>query len=160
MITPDEDGSFFAEIVEFPGCFASGKTAAEALETLESVAVDWINAAVKQGQNIPEPMDVNEYSGKFVQRMPKSLHKRAALWADREGVSLNQFIVFCVAEAIGTRARPAVNTSALTNLNLQIVGGGGGWVQALATVTSRSPMHAVFAGCVQRIVPPAHGGPK
>jgi hypothetical protein len=37
VVTPDEDGSYFAEIVEFPGCFAAGKTAPEALENLESV---------------------------------------------------------------------------------------------------------------------------
>jgi antitoxin HicB len=106
MVTPDVDGSFFAEIVEFPGCFATGKTAPEAFQNLESVAVDWINAALAQGQNIPEPMENNNYSGKFVLRMPKGLHKRAALWAQREGVSLNQFIVVCVAEQVGERARP------------------------------------------------------
>jgi antitoxin HicB len=106
LVTPDMDGSFFAEIVEFPGCFATGKTAPEALQNLESVAVDWINTALAQGQNIPEPMESNDYSGKFVLRMPKGLHRRAALWAEREGASLNQFIVMCVAEQVGERARP------------------------------------------------------
>ncbi len=57
LVTPDTDGSFFAEIVEFPGCFATGKTASEALENLESVAVDWINTTLGQGQDIPEPME-------------------------------------------------------------------------------------------------------
>jgi predicted HicB family RNase H-like nuclease len=108
MITPDADGSFFAEIVEFPGCFASGKNASEALADLESVAVDWINTATAQGQQIPEPMDSSDYSGKLVLRMTKALHKRAALWAQREGVSLNQFIITCLAEAVGERARPVV----------------------------------------------------
>jgi antitoxin HicB len=106
LVIPDVDGSFFAEIVEFPGCFATGKTGPEALQNLESVAVDWIEAAIAQGQNIPEPMESNDYSGKFVVRMSKGLHKRAALWAQREGVSLNQFIVTCVAEQVGERARP------------------------------------------------------
>jgi predicted RNase H-like HicB family nuclease len=105
LVTPDEDGSYFAEILEFPGCFATGETAPEALENLESVAIDWINTALEQGQNIPDPMDANEYSGKLVLRMTKGLHKRAALWADREGVSLNQFITTCLAEAVGERSR-------------------------------------------------------
>jgi antitoxin HicB len=105
LVTPDTDGSFFAEIVEFPGCFATGKDAADAYQNLESVAVDWINTAVAQGQDIPEPMDSNEYSGKTVLRMTKGLHRRAALWAEREGTSLNQFINTCVAEAVGERAR-------------------------------------------------------
>lgn len=108
LVTPDVDGSFFAEIVEFPGCFATGKTAADAFQNLESVAVDWINTALAQGQNIPEPMESNEYSGRLVLRMSSGLHRRAALWSDREGVSLNQFIVTCLAEAVGERSRQPV----------------------------------------------------
>ena len=107
LVTPDQDGSFFAEIVEFPGCFATGSTASDALDNLESVAVDWINTALAQKQNIPEPMDSNEYSGKLVLRMPTGLHRRAALWAGREGVSLNQFIVTCLAECVGERSKPS-----------------------------------------------------
>ena len=106
LVTPDADGSFFAEIVEFPGCFASGRTAGEALENLESVAVDWLDTTMEQGQDIPEPMEAAEYSGKLVLRMAKNLHKRAAFRAEREGVSLNQFIVTCVAEQVGMLARP------------------------------------------------------
>ena len=45
LVLRDEDGSFAAEIVEFPGCVASGDTAAEALEKLDEVAIDWIDAA-------------------------------------------------------------------------------------------------------------------
>jgi antitoxin HicB len=108
LVTPDSDGGFFAEIVEFPGCFATGKTAADALQNLESVAVDWINTAIAQNQNIPDPMESNEYSGKLVLRMPSGLHRRAALWAEREGVSLNYFITTCLAEAVGERSRPPV----------------------------------------------------
>ncbi len=117
LVTPDADGSFFAEIAEFPGCFATGKSASEALENVESVAVDWINTALTQGQDIPEPMESTDYSGKLVLRMTKGLHKRAALWADREGVSLNQFITTCLAEAVGERARPSLIYSAQTQLN-------------------------------------------
>ncbi|TKB31861.1 MAG: toxin-antitoxin system HicB family antitoxin, partial [Mesorhizobium sp.] len=46
--------------------------------------------------------------GKLVLRMPKSLHQRTALYAERDGVSLNQFIVTCLAEQVGLRARPVV----------------------------------------------------
>jgi predicted RNase H-like HicB family nuclease len=128
LVIPDSDGTFLAEIVEFPGCYATGKSANEALNNLEEVAVDWLAAAAKQGQEIPEPMDVISYSGKLVLRMTKGLHKRAALWADREGVSLNQFIVTCVAEAVGERARPLIlypQGSATLNVQLAFVGSGG-----------------------------------
>ena len=105
MVLPDADGTFTAEIVEFPGCIASGDNAADALANLDEVAADWIAAAVEQGQDIPEPVDASGYSGKLVLRMPKGLHKRAALFAERDGVSLNQFIVASLAEAVGERAK-------------------------------------------------------
>lgn len=107
ILTPEADGRFTAEILEFPGCVTFGDSAEQALANLEDVAADWIAAAVEQGQDIPAPMDSTGYSGKLVLRMSSGLHKRAALCAQREGVSLNQFIVTCLAEAVGERARPA-----------------------------------------------------
>jgi predicted RNase H-like HicB family nuclease len=128
MVVPDTDGTFTAEIVEFPGCIAVGDTAAEALSNLDEVAVDWIAATLEQGQDIPEPMEAAGFSGKLVLRMPKGLHKRATLWAERDGVSLNQFIVTCVAEQVGTRARPmliyAQPVQAFANFSFRVLGGG------------------------------------
>src|ERR1700683_5469293 len=106
VLTPEPDGEYTAEIMEFPNCVASGDSAVNALANLEDVAVDWIAAALEQGQDIPGPMDNTDYSGRLVLRMPKGLHRRAALFAEREGASLNQFIVTCLAEAVGERARP------------------------------------------------------
>jgi antitoxin HicB len=107
ILTPDSDGRFTAEIMEFPGCVAFGDNPVHALSNLEEVAVDWIAAAIEQGQDIPEPMDTADFSGKLVLRMTKGLHRKATLCADREGVSLNQFIVTCLAEAVGERAKPS-----------------------------------------------------
>ena len=104
LVVPESDGSFRAEIMEFPGCIALGSTPAQALATLEEVAESWIEAALGQGQDIPEPMENLEYSGKLVVRLPKSLHRRAAQAAEREGVSLNSFIVSSIAEQVGTRS--------------------------------------------------------
>ena len=106
ILTPEPDGQVTAEIMEFPGCVASGDDAAAALANLDEVAVDWIAAALEQGQDIPAPMDSADFSGKLVLRMPKGLHRRAALLAEREGVSLNQFIATCLAEAVGEKAKP------------------------------------------------------
>jgi predicted RNase H-like HicB family nuclease len=104
---PEDDGSFRAEIVEFPGCIAVGDTAAEALANLERVADSWLQATLAKGLHVPEPIESAEYSGKLVVRLPKTLHKKAAHAAAREGVSLNQFIVSCIAEQIGARSTTA-----------------------------------------------------
>ena len=128
LVMPDEDGSFFAEIVEFPGCFAVGETASDALANLDEVALDWIASEIEQGHDIPEPMDSADHSGKLVLRMTKGLHKRAALCAEREGVSLNQFITTCLAEAVGELSRPQRGISVpqlqvIASTNLQVIGG-------------------------------------
>jgi antitoxin HicB len=107
MILPEDNGQYFAEIVEFPGCFATGDSPQAALMSLEEVAADWIASSLSQGQSIPEPMDSAGYSGKLVLRMPKSLHRRAAIYASKDDVSLNQFIVSCLAEKVGSRTIPA-----------------------------------------------------
>ena len=103
-LIPEQDGSFRAEMIEFPGCIALSDTAPEALAMLEDIAASWLAAALERGQPIPEPMENLEFSGKFVLRLPKSLHKKAARVAERDGVSLNQFIVSSLAQSIGERS--------------------------------------------------------
>jgi antitoxin HicB len=105
-VVPESDGTFRAEIIEFPGCIATGDTAPEALANLEDVAESWLEATIARRQYVPEPIENAQFSGKLVLRMPKSLHRKAVHLAAREGVSLNQFIVTSVAEQIsGARDR-------------------------------------------------------
>lgn len=44
------------------------------------------------------PIDTESYSGKFVLRLPKSLHCRLAMEAEKEGVSLNQYALYKLAQ--------------------------------------------------------------
>jgi antitoxin HicB len=105
MILPESDGSFRGEIMEFPGCIATGDTAPETLTTLEEVARSWLVSALERGQNIPVPIDNNnDFSGRLVIRIPKSLHKKATFIAEREGVSLNHFITTSLSESVGERS--------------------------------------------------------
>ena len=108
VVIPEGDGTFRAEIIEFPGCIAIGDTAAEALANVEDVAKSWLEVTLAKGQHVPEPIDNVGFSGKLVVRLPKSLHKKAANLAARDGVSLNQFIVSSLAEQVGARAVPNI----------------------------------------------------
>ena len=54
----------------------------------------WIETKIEAGLNIPIPADTDKYSGKFVVRLPKSLHRRLVTEAGREGVSLNQYTLY------------------------------------------------------------------
>ncbi len=103
ILTQDEDGVFIAEILEFQGCYAEGTTPNKALSNLEKVAKAWVNARRKQGLHIPEPSGDQEMSGRFALRLPRGLHTKAAIFAEREGVSLNTFFVGAIAAAVGSK---------------------------------------------------------
>lgn len=101
IVMPEGNGSFVAEILEFPGCLAQGDTAQEALANLERAAKGWIEAALEQGQEIPPPTTNQGFSGRLALRLPRSLHRQATLLAQRDGTSLNQFLVTAVAARVG-----------------------------------------------------------
>jgi predicted RNase H-like HicB family nuclease len=102
ILIPDhETGTYTGEIAEFPGCVTQGKTPTETLRRLEAAAHSWIEAVLDMGQDVPDPMAGQAYSGKLMLRLSRSLHRRAAEMAHAEGVSLNQFIVITLAKRMG-----------------------------------------------------------
>jgi antitoxin HicB len=102
VLIPDpETGRYAAQILEFPGCFSEGKTPTQAYKNLEQAAYNWLESAIKQDMEIPEPFSTEGYSGNVALRMPKTLHRQAMAIAKREGVSLNKLIVASVASWVG-----------------------------------------------------------
>ena len=59
----------------------------------------WLTVAKQEGHPLPEPG--GQLSGKWVQRVPKSLHARLVERAAREGVSLNMLVVSLIAQGLG-----------------------------------------------------------
>ncbi len=100
-LSEDEGGGYMASVPDLPGCMGDGETEAAAIEDAQSAIASWIETAEKFGDPVPEPNRVADYSGKFVTRIPKSLHMSLAAIARREGVSLNQFVLTKLAEAAG-----------------------------------------------------------
>lgn len=91
-IYPAEEGGFVAEVQELPGCMTQGETIEEVVEFIEDARRSWIEAAYQDGQDIPLPRTMEEFSGRFLVRLPKYLHRRLAEAAQREAVSLNQYV--------------------------------------------------------------------
>jgi predicted RNase H-like HicB family nuclease len=90
----DDSGDYyFATVQEMDGCMSDGATEEEAARNIREAMEGWIETKLDGGFPVPEPFN-DEYSGKFALRMPKSLHSRLAAQAAREGVSLNQYIVY------------------------------------------------------------------
>jgi antitoxin HicB len=65
----------------------------------------WLAVALEDGSDIPEPRSETSYSGRFVARIPKSLHAELVRAAEEDGVSLNQFVSSALAGAVHWRAR-------------------------------------------------------
>lgn len=100
-ITPDIDGGYVAEVKELPGCFSQGETIEETYENIEDARRLWIESAYEDGITIPLPKTETGYSGKFIIRVPKSLHSKLDQIAKREGVSLNQYLVSTLSHVVG-----------------------------------------------------------
>jgi antitoxin HicB len=111
LLIPDRDDQgrtgWVAEIDELPGCLSQGATPEKAVGRVRQAMLDWIGAALEDGKEIPEPGEAAAYSGRFLLRIPRSLHAELAREAEREGVSLNQFVTSALAAAVGWR-RPRV----------------------------------------------------
>jgi antitoxin HicB len=104
ILRRDEDGDYVARIDELPGCAAHGETQAQALEALEEAKEAWITDCLESGNAVPEPAPEEPLpSGKWVQRVPRTLHKKLVALANRENVSLNQLVASILAEAVGAR---------------------------------------------------------
>ena len=86
-----EEGGYVAEIEDLPGCITEGETLDEVYANIEQARLAWIEVAYDDELAIPLPRNEQEYSGRFLVRIPKSLHRRLAEQAKREGVSLNQY---------------------------------------------------------------------
>ncbi len=107
-LSAEEGGGFLISFPDLPGCMSDGETIEEAIYNGRDVFLAWVSAQADMGREIPSPSyRVPEteppMSGKFVQRMPKSLHDKLAVLAKQEGVSLNTLVLTFIAEGVGMR---------------------------------------------------------
>ena len=94
IVEDKDEGGFVVSYPDLPGCLTCGET----IETAVTNAVDakkaWLEAAIEEGINIYEPDSLDDYSGQFKLRIPKSLHRMLAEHSQREGISMNQYCVY------------------------------------------------------------------
>lgn len=104
----DPGEGVLARIAEWPDVFAAGDTRAEAAAELEHALRAMVAYALEQRQPIPEPGQ--DFGGKVLLRLPKTVHRDADRRARAEGVSLNQWLGSAIARELGpaaaTPARP------------------------------------------------------
>lgn len=93
-----------ATVEELPGCTSRGKTSDDALNGVRDAMTAWIETALQEGRDVPEPKSATSHSGRLLLRMPRTLHADLTRASEREGVSLNQFITDVLASAVAWRA--------------------------------------------------------
>ena len=96
-IPTDEGAGYVVSFPDLPGCIADGSTIDEAIIEARDAFDAWIMAEKEDKGELPKPKN---YSGQFVQCIPKSLHRQLAKRADREGVSLNQLANTLLAQGL------------------------------------------------------------
>jgi antitoxin HicB len=103
-IYPEEDGSGYTAVIpDLPGCITSADTINELWEMVDEAKALWLEVALAENTFIPDPTPVaeEEYSGKFVIRLPQSLHRQLSIRAEKENTSLNQLVVMLLSEGMG-----------------------------------------------------------
>ncbi len=94
----DESGHYYYGcILELDGCQSTGDSLDELMDSLKEAMEGYLEVKIEKGLPIPTPQQDDNYSGKFVVRLPKSLHKRLSIEASNEGVSLNQWACYKLA---------------------------------------------------------------
>ena len=102
-IAAEYGGGYLIEIPLLKGCVSDGETVAEALENIKEAKAEWFTYMLENNLPIPEPADVSKYSGKFVVRIPKTLHKTISEQSKLEGLSLNQYVANSLAYVAGQK---------------------------------------------------------
>jgi predicted RNase H-like HicB family nuclease len=94
----NEDNCYVALVPEFPNLSAFGETAGEAIKEAEIALKGFIDIYEEEGLDLPDPKVLLSNSGQTRIRMPKDLHGALSKEAERQGVSLNNYMVYLLSE--------------------------------------------------------------
>ena len=92
VIWSDEDEQYVGLCAEFPSLSWLASGPEEALRGIRKVVAKVVKDMKTGGEQVPEPICSKRYSGKFLVRIPPEVHRRLALEAAEEDISLNRLI--------------------------------------------------------------------
>ena len=94
IVEDKDEGGFVVSFPELPGCITCGETVESAVANALDAKKSWLEAAMEEGIEIHEPDSLEDYSGQFKLRIPRSLHRSLAEHSKKEGISMNQYCVY------------------------------------------------------------------
>lgn len=98
LVEDPDEGGFVVSYPDLPGCITCGETVERAIANAQDAKKAWLKAALEEEIEIHEPDSLEEYSGQFKLRLPRSLHRSLAEHSQREGISMNQYCVYLLAK--------------------------------------------------------------
>jgi predicted HicB family RNase H-like nuclease len=88
----EDDEEYVGLCAEFPSLSWLASTREAALKGIRNTVKSSMSDMDASGEDIPEPLAVRRYSGRFVVRVPEEIHRRLAISAAESGVSLNRLV--------------------------------------------------------------------
>ena len=102
-LSAEEGGGFLISYPDFSDCISDGETVEEALTNGKDALKSMIAALKAKELPVPAPNGGGVASGKFIARVPKTVHARLSSRAKAEGVSLNALVLTFIAEGLGRK---------------------------------------------------------
>ena len=102
-LSADEGGGFLISYPDFSDCISDGDSVEQAIVNGRDALRSTIAALKAKEVPIPAPNGGSVASGKFVARVPKTVHAQLVTRAKAEGVSLNSLVLTFIAEGLGRR---------------------------------------------------------
>ena len=106
-LAEEDGGGYLISFPDFAECISDGETIEVALVNGRSALKATIAALKAKNLPVPAPNSGGAASGKFVARVPKTVHAQLATRARAEGVSLNTLVLTFIAQGLGGNASRA-----------------------------------------------------
>lgn len=104
-VIADPDGGYVVVFPDLPGCMTQVETLDELPEMVADAKRIWLTSMFERGMEIPSPTYPETASGKFLVRLPRTLHRTLINRAKAEGVSLNQLVVYLLSSGVARERR-------------------------------------------------------
>jgi predicted HicB family RNase H-like nuclease len=88
----EEDNEYVGLCAEFPGLSWLADTQEKALKGINQLVADVLVDMQANNEDIPLPLSIKNYSGKFSVRIPPEVHRELAIYAAESKVSFNRYI--------------------------------------------------------------------
>jgi predicted HicB family RNase H-like nuclease len=92
VIWSEEDAQCVGLCAEFPSLSWLAPTPEEALQGIHKTVTGVVKDMKANGEHVPKPISSRQYSGKFVVRVPPEVHRKLAVEAAEENISLNRLV--------------------------------------------------------------------